>query len=623
MRAQFNKYWADASDLLSQAHLSFLVWFWRVQIAAGVIFAPVFFFSHGNNPFRFFAVFSTALLGVWCLFLINRKNYLIPSLLSVYYAFGMALLLIISAQSLTIPVIAALPVVIIYSGWLFGQRQSFILMLLSILLYLGMGGYAVITHTSFPAPATPFVHAIVLSVYAIAAWFVGKLTEQSYIERTIQAEELAFHDPLTGLFNKRSLLTELDHVREKHAHNDTYAALLLVDIIDFQLINNALGHQNGDQLLQQVADNLLLSAGKNAKVARVSADVFAILLSDLGNTEITAVIAVEGLTRKIYQQFQQNFMVNGMVQHCAVNIGVTIFGKNSTGSLELMREADLALRESKQDINPTTSFFDPSFQQLASKRATMEELLRQALKEEQFELHYQPQISLDALVGVEALIRWRHPERGLIPPNEFIPIAEETGLIIPISDWVIKTACEQIRKWESVPYLSGVTVAVNISSLHIAQEDFVARVLDNIALVAIAKDKLKLELTEYAFAQDSEQIVGKMHELHNSGIRFSLDDFGTGYSCLSYLKRLPLDQIKIDRSFIIDLAQNSDDASITKTIINLAHAFELEVIAEGVETEEQKAFLLQHGCSCFQGYFFSRPLPVPELEAFAASWNRS
>lgn len=619
MESITEKYWVNASRLFSQAHLRFITLFWWLQVVSVPILVVIFYFMPSNNPFRLHATVAIGLAGIVSLFLLYKQYYLLPSLLAVYYGFGLVTFLITASHSLAIPAAAALPIIIIYSGWLFGQRQSLWLLVATVILYLAVGGYAAITGTSFHVPGPPLGHACVLVTYAIFAWLVGNLTEQSYLERTRQAEELAFHDPLTGLYNKRSLLDQLELERTALVEGDRFAALLLVDLVDFQLINNTLGHRNGDLLLQQVADTLRQAAGEDGRTARISADVFAVFLANLGSSKTEAVFSVERTTQKIYARFQNRFIVNGVIQHCVVNIGVTVFGKNAAEPIELLREADLALREAKLKMQSSARFFDPSFQVLASQRASLEESLRQALKDNQFELHYQPQIYRGEFVGAEALIRWRHPERGMVPPNEFISIAEDTGLIVLIGDWVLQAACRQIKCWENHSALSHITIAVNVSSAQIAQPDFVERVLAIIYKENVHPHKLKLELTEHAFAQDADRVVEKMKALRGAGIGFSLDDFGTGYSSLSYLKRLPLDQLKIDQSFIRDLATDSDDATITRIIINLARDFGMEVIAEGVETEEQKEFLLRYGCNSFQGYLFSRPLPPPELEAYAHS----
>ena len=470
---------------------------------------------------------------------------------------------------------------------------------------------------------TPFDAAVTLSVVEIGGEPHLLATVRDISERKQSAAKirhLAYYDQLTKIPNRSLLLDRLgQEIRECRA-TGMRAALLLIDVLSFKLINNSLGHINGDQLLRQIAHRLAKCGGEAGTVARLNADIFALLLPNMGDTELATLTGVELAAQQIFSQFEQSFSLNGIAQHCNVAVGATVFGSEAETPESLLSEVELAVQEAKRQRDNTVKFYDPALQSLASRRAQIEESLRRAIEQKEFVLHYQPQLSRGRLVGLEALIRWQHPEKGMVSPGDFIPVTEETGLIIPIGDWVIREACEQIKQWATHPVLAGVTVAVNIATSQISSPNFVERVLNIIAQTNAPPQMLKLELTESALARDSDSVVERMRALRMAGIQFSLDDFGTGYSSLSYLKRLPIDQIKIDQSFVRDLLTDQDDAMIAKTIINLAIDFGMGVIAEGVETEAQQAFLERLGCHAFQGYLYARPMPARDLEAFSAKF---
>ncbi|MBS1169277.1 MAG: diguanylate cyclase/phosphodiesterase with sensor(s) [Burkholderiaceae bacterium] len=469
----------------------------------------------------------------------------------------------------------------------------------------------------------PFDAAVTLSAVEIGGVPHLLATVRDITERKRSAAKirhLAYYDQLTRIPNRSLLLDRLGQEIRECRTIGMRAALLLIDVLSFNLINNSLGHINGDQLLQQIAHRLGKCSGEAGMVARLSADTFALLLPKVGDTESATMAGVELVAQQVFRQFEKPFNLDGIAQHCNVAVGATIFGSEVETPEALLREVELAVQEGKRQKDNAVKFYVPALQSLASKRAQIEESLRQAIEQKEFVLHYQPQLSGGRLVGLEALIRWQHPEKGMVPPGDFIPVAEETRLIIPIGEWVIREACEQIKQWATHPVLAGVSIAVNIATAQIALPNFVERVLNIIAQTNAPPQLLKLELTESALALDSDSVVEKMRALRMAGIQFSLDDFGTGYSSLSYLKRLPINQIKIDQSFVRDLLTDKDDAMIAKTIVNLAIDFGMEVIAEGVETEAQQAFLEQLGCHAFQGYLYARPMPASDLEAFSVKF---
>ncbi|MDP3032092.1 MAG: GGDEF domain-containing phosphodiesterase, partial [Rhodocyclaceae bacterium] len=311
----------------------------------------------------------------------------------------------------------------------------------------------------------------------------------------------------------------------------------------------------------------------------------------------------------------------GVLTHqSTASIGISLFsGQARPASIDdVMKQADLAMYRSKDAGRNTWRFFDQSMQAAAMNRAALETDLRKAVQQQQFLLHYQAQVVGEGhLTGAEVLVRWQHPERGMIAPNDFIPLAEETGLILPLGAWVLETTCTQLALWATRPEMAHLTLAVNISARQIHQRDFVERVLEVLDRTGANPQRLKLELTESLLVDNVEEIIGKMFALRSRGVGFSLDDFGTGYSSLSYLKRLPLDQLKIDRSFVLDVLTDPNDAAIARTVVALAQNLGLNVIAEGVENAEQRDFLANAGCHAYQGYFFSRPLPIEGFEAFA------
>ncbi len=378
-------------------------------------------------------------------------------------------------------------------------------------------------------------------------------------------------------------------------------------------------------LLREVAARLEASIREFDTVARLGGDEFVVILQDLDDSE-NAVIQAERVALKIQFQLNQPYLLdpapgenelNHYSHHCTSSIGITLFHDQSVPVEELMRRADTAMYQAKAAGRDALRFFDPDMQAAVAMRALLERDLRKAVVDAQFVLHFQPQVDASSsVIGAEALVRWQHPERGLVSPAEFIHLAEETGLILPLGHWVLEHACRALAAWSIWPNTAHITLAVNVSARQLRLPNFVDQVLAVIAHTGAPPDKLKLELTESLLLDNAEDIIAKMMALKVHGVGFSMDDFGTGYSSLSYLKRLPLDQLKIDQSFVRHVLSEPNDAAIAKTVVALGHSLGLTVIAEGVETQGQRDFLANHGCYAYQGYLFSRPVSLEGFEAF-------
>ncbi len=444
---------------------------------------------------------------------------------------------------------------------------------------------------------------------------VGRdVTERKAAEQKIRY--LAFYDALTGLPNRQLLLDRL-HATLDRRTGAQGGALMFIDLDNFKVLNDTLGHQRGDQLLQQVAERLGACVAHEDTVARLGGDEFVILLQPRGHGPQAAATAAAVVAGRILKALGEPYPLPGYLHHSTCSIGVTVFGPERATVTERLKQADLAMYQAKHAGRNTVCFFDPQMQAVASANAALAADLRQGWREGQFLLDYQPQVdSLGRMTGVEALLRWVHPARGRVPPAQFIPIAEETSLILDIGRWVLDQACAQLARWAVQPGRQHLSIAVNVSARQFRDPQFVDEVMASIARAGIAPQKLKLELTESLMADGIEVTVAKMGNLKAMGVELSLDDFGMGYSSLSYLKRLPLDQLKIDREFVKDLLTDPNDAAIARTIIGLAQSLQLDVIAEGVEDEAQHEFLVRHGCRAFQGHLFCEPLPIDALEAF-------
>lgn len=426
---------------------------------------------------------------------------------------------------------------------------------------------------------------------------------------------LAFYDSLTRLPNRRLLIDRLTQALASCIRSGETGALLFLDIDHFKNINDTLGHDIGDIFLQEVAQRLSQCMRAGDTVARLGGDEYVVLLEGLASDTLTAAADVEAYGYKILQALSETYYLGTHQCHSSVTIGAVLFDKHKDSIDELLKQADIAMYEAKNAGRNTLRFFDPQMQFAISTRTELERELRTAVENNEFELFYQLQVDRDnQALGAEALIRWRHPERGLISPIDFIPLAEETGLILEIGQWVLDAACTQLKIWEHDPNTSKLKLSVNVSAKQFHQANFVQSVTSTLARHRIKPSLLNMELTESTLLNDTESATTSMNELKKLGVRFELDDFGTGYSSLQYLKKLPLYQLKIDQSFVRDITDDANDRALVTTIISMSHSLGLKVIAEGVETAEQLAFLQENGCDHYQGYYFSQPVPITTFE---------
>ncbi len=439
----------------------------------------------------------------------------------------------------------------------------------------------------------------------------------SYKDAEQQIQSLAFSDPLTGLPNRQHLIVLLQQAQLARAQRPRQDALLLVDLDQFKILNETIGHENGNRLLQSVAHRLADCIRKGDTLVRLGGNAFVVLLKNLSLIAQQAATEAEAVAAKILLALSQPYRISSSDVHCSASIGITLVDDATPQGADVpLNHAELAMHHAKAGGRNTLRFFAPQMQAEVSARAELESGLREALLNNQFVLHYQAQVTSEGrVIGAEALVRWKHPLRGLVSPAEFIPAAEESGLILPLGSWVLETACRQLALWADQPEMARLSVAVNVSAHQFQQADFVDQVFAALERTGARAQGLKLELTESLLVANVEGIIAKMIALKAKGIGFSLDDFGTGYSSLSHLKRLPLDQLKIDQSFVRNILSDPNDAAIAKMVIALGHSLELAVIAEGVETQAQRDFLAQMGCHTCQGYFFSRPVPIQDFEA--------
>ena len=431
-----------------------------------------------------------------------------------------------------------------------------------------------------------------------------------------EIESLAFYDPLTNLPNRRLLMDRMQQLIAASVRSGQYGALLFLDLDHFKTLNDTMGHEVGDLLLQQVAERLKTCVRREDTVARLGGDEFVVMLHELSTHSEEAAAHARRVGEKILRKLNVPYSLGGYTHHSTPSIGATLMGGSLQPTVDLLKQADIAMYQVKSQGRNALCFFDPQMQIAISVRAQLESDLQAALAGRQFVLYYQPQFHLDGrIIGAEALIRWQHPERGLIAPGAFIGVAEESELIVPMGHWVLRTACEQLAAWQGDPRYRHVQLSVNVSARQFRQRDFVARVVEVLRETGARAHLLKLELTESLVLDNVDDTIAKMGLLKTKGVRFSVDDFGTGYSSLAYLTRLPLDQLKVDQSFVHNLGVRHTDDVIVQTIIGMARNLELDVIAEGVETPAQKAVLAEYGCLLFQGYLLGLPGPVAELEA--------
>ena len=432
-----------------------------------------------------------------------------------------------------------------------------------------------------------------------------------------QIRQLAFFDPLTGLPNRRMLMDRLQHALAGSARNGLSGALLFIDLDHFKTLNDTLGHDKGDLLLQQVAQRLLTCVREDDTVARLGGDEYVVMLESLSAVREEAASQATLVGEKIINALNQPYRLAAVDFHSTPSLGIALYQGHQTSIDDLLKQADLAMYQAKNAGRNGMRFFDPQMQSAVSQKASLETDIRRGILRGEFLLYFQPQVDfLGNVIGAEALLRWEHPDHGMVSPAAFIPVAEETGQILLLGSGVLEAACLQLVAWAGKAVTEPLVLAVNVSSRQFRQPDFAEHVLGLLDYTGANPRRLKLELTESLLAENLEDVIVKMTVLRERGVTFALDDFGTGYSSLSYLKRLPLDQLKIDQSFVQDVLNDPNDAAIAKTIVALGNSLGLAVIAEGVETSEQRDFLLANDCKAYQGYLFSKPLPIDAFEIY-------
>ncbi len=446
--------------------------------------------------------------------------------------------------------------------------------------------------------------------------FVGTFTD---ITKQKQAQDeihhLAFYDPLTHLANRRLLLDRLGQAQRSSERHGNWGALLYIDLDHFTSINDTQGHLAGDQMLSEIARRLKDCVRDIDTVARLGSDEFVVAIESLGQKEDEAALQAKMVALKINAALGESVTLRDVCFHSSASIGISLFKGMLETASDLIKHADIAMHQAKEAGRNAIRFFDNRMQSALLARVSMSTALRQAISKQQFLLHYQIQYDgrTQRVKGVEALIRWFDPKRGMVSPADFIGLAEDTGLILPIGSWVLQTACQQIKVWSENPATQHLRMSVNVSAKQFVQDNFVSEVEAALQMSGINPSRLKLELTEGLMLGDAPQIIEKMHQIKALGVLLSLDDFGTGYSSLSQLKKLPLDQLKIDQSFVRELTHGSHDQAIVQSIVSMGAAMRLDVIAEGVETQDQRQHLEQLGCHHFQGYYFGKPLPIAEV----------
>jgi diguanylate cyclase (GGDEF)-like protein len=471
--------------------------------------------------------------------------------------------------------------------------------------------------------------AIALGLFALGIMGVTTLTivYDAYLARhlrdrdfareqaNVNARQAARHDVLTNLPNRLGIADVAETAIEEAHREGNQFALMVMNVDRLKTINDSLGHEAGDELLRELAQRLRAVLRRGDTLARLAGDEFTVLVQDLDGPQ-----DAETIVAKIQESLQQPFFAHTLELHASLSVGISMFPNDGESFETLLRRADVAMRAAKEAAVGSYRFYTPEMSGLADDRLALESELRRALEQQQLELHYQPKVDIATgrVRSAEALIRWRHPTRGLVAPGVFIPLAEETGLIVPIGEWVLRAACRQLRAWidEGMP---PVRVAINLSAKQFRQADLPEVVRSALEESNLQPGYLELELTESAVMHDAEKSAAMLQVLSTMGVHISIDDFGTGYSSLSYLRRFPLDKLKIDRSFIRDLMMNKDDVSIVRAIISLAHSLRLRVVAEGVETAEQLDFLRNVGCDQYQGFYCSPAVPAP---AFAEMIRR-
>ena len=459
-------------------------------------------------------------------------------------------------------------------------------------------------------------------VFGLGGRFAGYRGIARDVTATRRAEErirrLAHFDELTGLPNRTMFMHTLQRAFSLAQRRGKQFALFFIDLDRFKNINDSLGHEAGDRLLQDVARRLRNNLRESDTVARLGGDEFVVLVEDCADPR-----ELNAIAQNILNAVGRPYTLSGREYHVTGSIGISTYPADGLDPASLLKNADIAMYLAKDRGKNNFQFYSPQQNGHSFERLALESALRHALERREFVLHYQPKIDIgtNRIVGVEALLRWNHPDLGVVAPNQFIPLAEETGLIVPIGRWVLRTACAQSAAWRN-DGLPGIRIAVNLSARQFSDDSLISDIGDALAEAALAPEGLELEITESMVMQNPERAVGTLSRLRELGISVSIDDFGTGYSSLGYLKRFPIDNVKIDRSFIKDLPHDSDDAAITRAVIAMAQSLRIRVVAEGVETREQLDFLRDHECDECQGYFVSRPLPPSEFALLARTWTR-
>lgn len=470
-----------------------------------------------------------------------------------------------------------------------------------------LGTFA-IYHRKANAPKKEDIDLIERSAHVVSA---------AIEKRQADAEiyHLAFYDPLTNLCNRRLMKDKLERAILASASSQYYGAVLFIDLDHFKTLNDTLGHEYGDLMLVETAKRIQSCVSEADTVARVGGDDFVVVLADLDTQDTQAAQKAAYIAEKIRTSLIAPYQFSGGEYLSSTSIGVSLFRGHELNVSNLLKRADMAMYRAKESGRNAVRFFDGEMMHAVETRAAMEADLRHAVPEQQLQLYYQIQVDNEQRpIGAEALVRWIHPTRGMVSPAQFIPLAEETSLILEVGDWVMETACRQLEEWKKSEQTKHLTLAVNVSAKQFKQPDFVALVKRIIQTHELDASRLKIELTESVALDDIEEVITKMHALKALRVKLSMDDFGTGYSSLSYLKQLPLDQLKIDQSFVRDMTSDQNDQVMVQTIIDMANNFHLNVIAEGVETDAQMSLLKHLGCMAYQGYFFSKPVPIEAFE---------
>lgn len=449
-------------------------------------------------------------------------------------------------------------------------------------------------------------------IIAAAALVVDKTEAQKNLEAVHQ---LAYYDMLTGLPNRRLLLDRIEQAFALSARQQDHGAVMFLDLDRFKTLNDMKGHSAGDLLLKQVGSRLRDMMRSHDTVSRFGGDEFVVVLEGLGDSPEAAVVGCRQVSQKIIAELNKPFDISGFEYQTSPSLGICLFHAHDLSVNEVLKRADMAMYQAKQAGRNTVSFYDQTLQPQLEARANLEAELRRAIAQSELVAYYQLQVDGQAeVLGAELLLRWRHPRRGWVSPADFIPIAEESNLICEIGEWVLLTACHQLRAWQAQPATRRLRLSINVSARQVEKSDFIESVARCLDVTGCSPALLRLELTEGLMLRRSQELIAKLQTLHGMGLSLSIDDFGTGYSSLSMLKHFPLNELKIDRSFVSDLPGNMDDATLIKTIIAMGRNLGLEVIAEGVETDSQFEFLRQSGCMAYQGYLFGRPAPIEEFE---------